>query len=163
MRLQLESGRQFGKLFLHRQALQEHLERWWVFWMLPCKTKTLQSFFKWAKHVPFFYLFSFLSQCKDKYDTHLPINDKSIGRWWAWDSIPGWQDGRRRRIHWAMAAPQNSQLFFYKNRPTPASFSFIFGLLKQTIQFLQQINVKNDISYSPGIWTHNLSDMSCLT
>ena len=32
---------------------------------------------------------------------------------------------------------------FLKNGPTPASFSFIFGLFKQTIQFLQQINVKN--------------------
>ena len=36
----------------------------------------------------------------------------------------------------------NDLLFFYK-RPTSASFSFIFGLSKQTlIQFLQQINVK---------------------
>ena len=34
-------------------------------------------------------------------------------------------------------------MFFYKNGPTPASFSFIFGLFEQTIQFLQQINVKN--------------------
>ena len=33
--------------------------------------------------------------------------------------------------------------FFIKNGPTTASFSFIFGLFKQTIQFLQQINVKN--------------------
>ena len=31
---------------------------------------------------------------------------------------------------------------FFKNGPTSASFSFIFGLFKQTIQFLQQINVK---------------------
>ena len=30
-----------------------------------------------------------------------------------------------------------------KNGPTPASFSFIFGLFKQKIQFLQQIIVKN--------------------
>ena len=29
-------------------------------------------------------------------------------------------------------------IFFYKNGPTPASFSFIFGLFKQTLQFLQQ-------------------------
>ena len=28
----------------------------------------------------------------------------------------------------------------------PASFPFIFGLFKQTIQFLQQINVKNVMS-----------------
>ena len=26
-------------------------------------------------------------------------------RWCAWDSNPGRQDGRRRRIHWAIAAP----------------------------------------------------------
>ena len=32
--------------------------------------------------------------------------------------------------------------FFLKIGPTPASFLFIFGLFKQTIQFLQQINVK---------------------
>ena len=32
--------------------------------------------------------------------------------------------------------------FFYKNGPTPASFSFIFSLFKQTLQFLQQIYVK---------------------
>ena len=30
--------------------------------------------------------------------------------------------------------------------PTPASFLFIFSLFKQTIQFLQQINVKNVMS-----------------
>ena len=33
-----------------------------------------------------------------------------------------------------------------KNRPSPASFSFIFGLFKQTTQFLQQIKVKNVMS-----------------
>ena len=27
-------------------------------------------------------------------------------RWCAWDSNSGRQDGRRGRIHWAMAAPQ---------------------------------------------------------
>ena len=30
-----------------------------------------------------------------------------------------------------------------KNVPTPGSFSFIFGLFKQRIQCLQQMNVKN--------------------
>ena len=34
-------------------------------------------------------------------------------------------------------------IYFFKNGPTLASFSFIFGLFKQTIIFLQQINVKN--------------------
>ena len=35
-----------------------------------------------------------------------------------------------------------SQVFFQKNGPSLASFSFIFGLFKQTIQILQQNNVK---------------------
>ena len=49
--------------------------------------------------------------------------------------------------------------FFKKIGPTPTSFSFIFGLLKQTIQFLQQINVKKcyvNPVYGAGIRTHNL-------
>ena len=29
----------------------------------------------------------------------------------AWDSNPGWQDGRLRRIHWEMAAPQLLNFF----------------------------------------------------
>ena len=33
-------------------------------------------------------------------------------------------------------------IFFCKNGPTPASFLLIFGLFKQTLQFLQQIYVK---------------------
>ena len=34
-------------------------------------------------------------------------------------------------------------IFFKKNGPTPASFSFVFGLFKQTLlQFLQKIYVK---------------------
>ena len=44
-----------------------------------------------------------------------------------------------------------------------ASFYFIFGLFKQTIQFSQQINVKNiHPEYGAGIQTHNLSNMSRL-
>ena len=37
-------------------------------------------------------------------------------------------------------------LSFLKKWPTPASYSFIFGLCKQTIQVLQQINAKNVMS-----------------
>ena len=53
---------------------------------------------------------------------------------------------------------------FFKNGPTPASFSFIFGLFKQTLlQFLQQINVKNVHPVSgAGIRTHNLLITSLL-
>ena len=34
-------------------------------------------------------------------------------------------------------------IYSFKNGPSSASFWFIFGLFKQTIQNLQQINVKN--------------------
>ena len=36
-------------------------------------------------------------------------------KWCAWHSNPGWQDGRCRRIHWAMAAPQ----FVWAPPPAP--------------------------------------------
>ena len=43
------------------------------------------------------------------------------------------------------------------------TFSFIFGLFKQSIQFLQQINLKIfHPVYSAGIRTHDLSNMSRL-
>ena len=52
---------------------------------------------------------------------------------------------------------------FLKMGQTPASFSFIFDLFKQTIQFLQQINVKNvHPVYGAGIQTHNLLNTSRL-
>ena len=45
-----------------------------------------------------------------------------------------------------------NQSFFLKKGPTLASFSFLFSLFKQTLQFLQQINVKNvHPVYSAGI------------
>ena len=48
------------------------------------------------------------------------------------------------------------------NGPTPPSFSFIFGLFKQTLlQFLQQISVKNvHPVYGNGIRTHDLLNRS---
>ena len=53
--------------------------------------------------------------------------------------------------------PKNFMTFL-KNGPTPASFSFIFRLFKQTsIQIIQQINVKNVYPvYGTGIQTHGL-------
>ena len=46
---------------------------------------------------------------------------------------------------------------------TPASFSLIFGLFKQTMQFLQQINVKMSKCHSlfvARIRTHDLKKLS---
>ena len=54
-----------------------------------------------------FCLFSFFLH--DKYSTNT-INEKSVVGV-AWDSNPGWQDGRLRRIHWEMAAPQLLNFF----------------------------------------------------
>ena len=50
------------------------------------------------------------------------------------------------------------KILLFLNGSTPASFSFIFGLFKQTILFLQQINVKKCQNVHPvGIrrWDSN--------
>ena len=52
--------------------------------------------------------------------------------------------GNNFSTNWAATTDRK---FFLKNGPTSASFSFIFGLFKQTIEFLQQINVKKCIQY----------------
>ena len=56
--------------------------------------------------------------------------------------------------------------YVFLNGPTLASFSFIFGLFKQTsLQFLQQINVKKchfHPVYGAGIQTHDLWNVSLL-
>ena len=94
-----------------------------------------------------------------------------------WDSNPGRHDGRRRRIQWAIAAPQHctfsltkmlippisylplkrsflwkTNLNYFLNGPARPLLLFIFGLSKQTsLQILQQINVKKSIQYTvPG-------------
>ena len=51
----------------------------------------------------------------------------------------------------------------FKNGPSLASFSFIFGLFKQTLQFLQQSGVKNvHLVSGAGIRTHDHFNMSFL-
>ena len=54
---------------------------------------------------------------------------------------------------------------FLKNVSIAATFSFIFSLFKQTIQFIKQINVKKcqiHPVYGAGIQTHDLQNMSLL-
>ena len=64
-------------------------------------------------------------------------------------------------LHNLIVQPAPSTKLVFLNGPTRSLFSFIFGLFKQTVQFLQQINVKNDHPiYGAGIWTHNLPNMS---
>ena len=52
-----------------------------------------------------------------------------------------------------------SNFFLKKNGPTPASFSFIFGLFKQTLQFLQYVKNVHPV-YGAGIRTHDLQNVS---
>ena len=47
------------------------------------------------------------------------------------------------RSHWIRHLVKAGYWLFFLNGPTQASFLFIYGLFKQTIQFLQQVNVKN--------------------
>ena len=70
---------------------------------------------KWANpglFLSIFVLFTF--QFKWQIYNLYNINWKKHS-WCAWDLNPGWQDGRRRRIHWAMAAPQKWQLVIRLN------------------------------------------------
>ena len=61
--------------------------------------------------------------------------------------------------NWVTTVPREAMILF-KNGTIPASFSLIFGLFKQTIQFIQQINVKNvHLVFGAGIRTHDLKDM----
>ena len=47
-------------------------------------------------------------------------------------------------------------LDLFKNGPSQASFSFIFGLFQTNITILQQINVKNvHLEYGAGISTND--------
>ena len=56
-----------------------------------------------------------------------------------------------------------NEQFFLKKRVIPSLFFIYFRLLKQTLQFLQQINVKNvHPVYGAGIRTHDLLNMSLL-
>ena len=51
--------------------------------------------------------------------------------------------------------------FSFLYGPTPASISFLFGPFRQTIQFVQQINVKSiHPVYGAGIRTHDLSNIT---
>ena len=51
----------------------------------------------------------------------------------------------------------------FKNGPSPDCFFVYFRLFEQTLQFLQQIHVKNVYpGYGAGIWTHEHKNKSLL-
>ena len=50
-------------------------------------------------------LFLFIFVFSTCYNLNSNLNWKKH-RWCAWESNPGWQDGRRKQIHWATAAPR---------------------------------------------------------
>ena len=52
-------------------------------------------------------------------------------------------------------------ILFNKNGATPASFSFIFYIFNQTVQFLQQMYVENvHLVNCAEIWTHDVWNTS---
>ena len=61
----------------------------------------LRYFFKWAQSRPLLLFIFVFSSC---YNLNSNLNWFKH-RWYAWDSNLGRQDGRRKWIHWAMAAP----------------------------------------------------------
>ena len=68
-------------------------------------------------------------------------------------------------IHFGVCQLRKDQyiVFFKKNGPTPASFTFIFIFSSTHFIFLQQINVKNvHPVYGTRIWTRDLWNMSLL-
>ena len=92
--------------------------------------------------------------------------NQSVPRCCDWDLNPGPQEGRRRRIHWAMAASFvfwlrisflclfifSITVFFLKKWAIPCLFSFIFGHFKQALQFFTTNRCKKiSIQYTaPG-------------
>ena len=59
-------------------------------------TTAANLFFKWAKPASFLFIFVLFST-QWQYSTKFDYKKR---RWCAWDSNPGRQNGRRRRIHW---------------------------------------------------------------
>ena len=55
-------------------------------------------------------LFLFIFVFSTRHNLNSNLNWKKH-RWCAWESNPGWQDGRRERIHWATAAPLLCKVF----------------------------------------------------
>ena len=75
-----------------------------------------------------FVLFTFQFKCKG---CNFNCINWKIHRWWAWDSNLGWQDGRRRRIHW----PPCVSLFL--KWAIPCFFFFIFVFSRQLTVYVQ--------------------------
>ena len=113
---------------------------------------------------------------------HLDVNIESYGTLnWAWKASVGGSSNishthegtQKKRIDgwkfsliffWFLSWHYDLFMQYYLDGPFTASFSFIFGLFNQVMQFLQQINVKNANPVANArTWTHNLLIMSLLT
>ena len=86
--------------------------------------------------------------CCKCFSSHLVILNSGQLNTNAWSSreapscLSGWRRSFQRLTQTKVLRKEKAT--FYKNRQSPASFLFIFSLfLKNTLQFLQQINVKN--------------------
>ena len=75
---------------------------------------------------------------------------------------PQWGKGQGVSMSIKMSPPRTQRFFLLRNGSFSALFVY-FRLFKQTLQFLQDINVKNiHPVYGAGIRTHNLRNMSLL-
>ena len=68
-------------------------------------------------------------------------------RWPTWDSNPGQQNGRRRQIHWAMAAPQKLHLMF-KHIPWSLVIAKLGVLEKYLLMIFSTKKKKCNVKYA---------------
>ena len=83
------------------------------------------GFFKWANPSLFLLILVF-SSCQNSNIIWLKH------KWCAWESNPEWQYGRRRRIHWAMAAPLDQFVYWHEDIVNAKNSS---GTIKINYQF----------------------------
>ena len=76
------------------------------------RQKVFFPFLKMGQSRPLFLFIFVFSTC---YNLNSNLNWKKH-RWCAWDLNPGRQDGRRKWIHWAMAAPLYLFIFVFLNK-----------------------------------------------
>ena len=95
-----------------------------------------------------------------KHQRAFKLKNKQIKNWAAFVVLLGNDEGKIINFYHQNFYLSNRMISFLKNSPSQ-SFFVHFLSFKQTLQFLQQICVKNvHPVYGHGIRTHNLQNMS---
>ena len=83
-------------------------------------------------------------------------------RWCAWDSNPGRQDGRRRRIHWAMVAPLKVHICYWLVKRTKIMVSILIQEFTRGHFFASILEVDGRYSFVDlWIWKSEKLNMFC--